>query len=558
MPLIQCPHCGQSIDADDQLAGMEAACPTCGGSILVPLPAPPVVEKPGLKLYPVGLPKQPAEVEPPRRSPVVNLQPAPAQPALPIYPTATPSPAPAVVATPLPSPSVEAPAPAAAPMPPLPPLPPAAGSTPPFLPPLPAASPPLNPSWTPPSPSYAPEGAGGFSSSTLPPPSLGAGSMSGVPVPYDDYLPAKPEETEAEDEGSWNKRAGGAAFLCWVSAGGYLAWKLYPVLRIPSGWAWGLMGYGIAQATIFLFVCVLLGLALGALFAAVGRSSGASFQAAFGRSMVTIMLLLAVLNVAWHEGVKKSFPTAALAPVVSFFTPDPMAGASGNAADGFRSAVSRFGESCKPLFSGRVFPRPEGQSDVEKFRWLVNDRLNSLEGLLPDYRRLMAEHQENGAFDFMTTEWLGRETGPEDSLRILEGIRMRAVACQDRCDATLLTLPSQMAGAGFSHPEENTMQGQVGQMMEKDAELFKAAWDAEVKVVDATIDWVSYLRKHRDRWTAVDGRIVYAQATDRTESDRLRGLSETAAGNAKTAEDTLAAALPQDIARVEKALTAQP
>jgi len=36
MPKFFCTHCGQSIDADDEFAGMTAHCPACSGSIVVP------------------------------------------------------------------------------------------------------------------------------------------------------------------------------------------------------------------------------------------------------------------------------------------------------------------------------------------------------------------------------------------------------------------------------------------------------------------------------------------------------------------------------------------
>lgn len=36
MPKFHCIHCGQRIDAPDQLAGTNASCPTCGGEIVVP------------------------------------------------------------------------------------------------------------------------------------------------------------------------------------------------------------------------------------------------------------------------------------------------------------------------------------------------------------------------------------------------------------------------------------------------------------------------------------------------------------------------------------------
>ena len=36
MPKFNCPHCTQSIDAPEELAGTEAECPTCGGAITVP------------------------------------------------------------------------------------------------------------------------------------------------------------------------------------------------------------------------------------------------------------------------------------------------------------------------------------------------------------------------------------------------------------------------------------------------------------------------------------------------------------------------------------------
>jgi hypothetical protein len=36
MPKFHCIHCGQHIDAPDQMAGSQSACPTCGGEIAVP------------------------------------------------------------------------------------------------------------------------------------------------------------------------------------------------------------------------------------------------------------------------------------------------------------------------------------------------------------------------------------------------------------------------------------------------------------------------------------------------------------------------------------------
>lgn len=36
MPKFYCNHCGQRIDAGDELAGTSAACPACGGKIIVP------------------------------------------------------------------------------------------------------------------------------------------------------------------------------------------------------------------------------------------------------------------------------------------------------------------------------------------------------------------------------------------------------------------------------------------------------------------------------------------------------------------------------------------
>ncbi len=36
MPKFYCSHCGQHIDAGDELAGTSAACPACGGKIIVP------------------------------------------------------------------------------------------------------------------------------------------------------------------------------------------------------------------------------------------------------------------------------------------------------------------------------------------------------------------------------------------------------------------------------------------------------------------------------------------------------------------------------------------
>ena len=381
-------------------------------------------------------------------------------------------------------------------------------------------------------------------------------------MPYDDYVPS-PRRAEADDvsdaeEGDWNKRAGGAAALCWLSAGAYYGLKLYPVLRIPGGWAWGLLGDVVAQTTIFLFLCVLLGLALGAVLGIFIKKPGRSFRSAFGKGMTSVMLLLAILNIGWQEGLKRAFPTAAVVPAIAFFNPDPMAGGSGNAADAFRFAINRCGAALLPLFSGKVYPVAEGQTDVEKFRWFVNDRLKSLDDLLPAYRHTMADYQQNGVVDFLTPEWLGRETGADDSLRILEGIRIRAVSCRDRCDAALLSLPGRIADAGFSRPEENSMQGQVGQIVEKNTQLCKSVWEAEVKVVDATVAWLQYLQAHRDRWTAVGGRLAFAQATDRAELERLQNLSQSAAADAKAAEDSLAATMSQDITRGEQALTVQP
>ena len=36
MPKFNCPHCTQSIDAPDDLAGANADCPACGKAISVP------------------------------------------------------------------------------------------------------------------------------------------------------------------------------------------------------------------------------------------------------------------------------------------------------------------------------------------------------------------------------------------------------------------------------------------------------------------------------------------------------------------------------------------
>ena len=32
-----CPHCGQHFESDPDIAGMEADCPTCGRSFIVPM-----------------------------------------------------------------------------------------------------------------------------------------------------------------------------------------------------------------------------------------------------------------------------------------------------------------------------------------------------------------------------------------------------------------------------------------------------------------------------------------------------------------------------------------
>lgn len=36
MPKFHCIHCGQHIDAPDEMSGTKASCPTCGGDIAVP------------------------------------------------------------------------------------------------------------------------------------------------------------------------------------------------------------------------------------------------------------------------------------------------------------------------------------------------------------------------------------------------------------------------------------------------------------------------------------------------------------------------------------------
>jgi DNA-directed RNA polymerase subunit RPC12/RpoP len=42
---FSCPHCGQHIEADESMAGMAAACPTCSRQLVVPQPQPAIPPK---------------------------------------------------------------------------------------------------------------------------------------------------------------------------------------------------------------------------------------------------------------------------------------------------------------------------------------------------------------------------------------------------------------------------------------------------------------------------------------------------------------------------------
>ena len=55
MPKFKCPHCSQSIDAPDDLAGANADCPACGKAISVPDIANAKIEDP--EIHPPRLPK---------------------------------------------------------------------------------------------------------------------------------------------------------------------------------------------------------------------------------------------------------------------------------------------------------------------------------------------------------------------------------------------------------------------------------------------------------------------------------------------------------------------
>lgn len=56
MPKFHCIHCGQHIDAPDEMAGSQSACPTCGGEIEVPMI--PGAQPPPLPARPSALPRR--------------------------------------------------------------------------------------------------------------------------------------------------------------------------------------------------------------------------------------------------------------------------------------------------------------------------------------------------------------------------------------------------------------------------------------------------------------------------------------------------------------------
>ena len=45
--VIECPHCGEKLEAEDGMAGMEVECPSCEKTFVVPQKPKPVLKKAG-------------------------------------------------------------------------------------------------------------------------------------------------------------------------------------------------------------------------------------------------------------------------------------------------------------------------------------------------------------------------------------------------------------------------------------------------------------------------------------------------------------------------------
>jgi DNA-directed RNA polymerase subunit RPC12/RpoP len=66
--IFKCPHCSKSLDAQDELAGLETQCPRCHLKILIPAPQPSIPDEPtrlaAEEVHPPAPPEMPPATEP--------------------------------------------------------------------------------------------------------------------------------------------------------------------------------------------------------------------------------------------------------------------------------------------------------------------------------------------------------------------------------------------------------------------------------------------------------------------------------------------------------------
>lgn len=254
----------------------------------------------------------------------------------------------------------------------------------------------------------------------------------------------------------------------------------------------GAFRYAIGQSVVLVLLCSVIAVSVAALCTVVGLIFRARAYCIWGMAHTGVLAILTVLNFAWQTAPKSWLADQQKIPLAVFFAPDPNAGEKFMNLPGIPVSWAQGALKLHTLCSPEVFPSPPNASDLVKFRWLLQDRIQPLEKHFLDDRRFI--EQQMADVNLRDPEWFSNENNIDTFLDKLSALKERIQDHRNLCQKVIRGLPVRLEAVRFSRPMENSMQGHVGQVMMQHLSTYNRILQDELLLLDDMTEMVKYLR----------------------------------------------------------------